>query len=52
MAYSKDGNAGAIRDAGGAFGKMETAEEARYFNKLVTQFFTYGILSQMSLYGS
>lgn len=35
MAYSKDGNAGAIRDAGGAFGKMETAEEARYFNKLV-----------------
>lgn len=29
------GDAGAIRGAGGAFGKKEAAEEERYFRKLV-----------------
>lgn len=31
----KDGSAGAIRDAGGAFGKREAAQEEQYFRKLV-----------------
>lgn len=29
------GDAGAIRGAGGAFGRKEAAEEERYFRKLV-----------------
>lgn len=33
-----DGKAGAIREAGGAFGKMEAAREDQYFYNLVTMF--------------
>lgn len=29
------GSGGSIRDAGGAFGKMEAAREEEYFHKLV-----------------
>lgn len=32
---SGDGKAGAIREAGGAFGKIEVAREAEYFYKKV-----------------
>ncbi len=35
MAYSQDGGAGAIRDAGGSFSKKEAADEERYFRKQV-----------------
>lgn len=30
------GSGGAIRDAGGSFGKMEAAQEEQYFRKLVS----------------
>lgn len=33
------GTGGSIRDAGGAFGKMEAAHEEQYFRKLVSGFF-------------
>lgn len=33
---SSDGSAGAIREAGGSFGKKEAADEERYFRKLVS----------------
>jgi hypothetical protein len=33
--YSQDGGAGAIREAGGTFGKKEAADEERYFRKMV-----------------
>lgn len=35
MFSGKDGEAGAIRGAGGAFGKREQAQEEQYFRKLV-----------------
>lgn len=35
LAYSQDGGAGAIREAGGSFGKKEAADEERYFRKMV-----------------
>lgn len=35
-AMSSDGSAGAIREAGGSFGKKEAADEERYFRKLVS----------------
>ena len=35
LAYSQDGKAGAIRDAGGSFSKKEAADEERYFHKMV-----------------
>ena len=38
MAYSQDGGAGAIRDAGGSFSKKEAADEERYFRKMVKLF--------------
>ncbi|OXA57327.1 ATPase inhibitor, mitochondrial [Folsomia candida] len=34
MFSGKDGEAGAIRGAGGAFGKREQAQEEQYFRKL------------------
>ncbi|XP_046635664.1 ATPase inhibitor mai-2, mitochondrial-like [Daphnia pulicaria] len=35
--YSQDGGAGAIREAGGTFGKKEAADEERYFRKMQTE---------------
>ncbi|KAK4018337.1 ATPase inhibitor, mitochondrial [Daphnia magna] len=37
LAYSQDGGAGAIREAGGSFGKKEAADEERYFRKMQTE---------------
>lgn len=37
------GNAGAIREAGGAFGKMGAAKEAEYFYKKVRSPFEFTI---------
>ncbi len=39
--FSKDGGAGAIRDAGGAFGAREKAQEDQYFRKLVFTYLTF-----------
>lgn len=36
---SSSGSEGAIREAGGAFGKKEAAQEEQYFRKLVSLVF-------------
>ena len=39
QANSDSGSEGAIRQAGGAFGKKEAAQEEQYFRKLVSSMF-------------
>jgi len=46
--YSQDGGAGAIREAGGSFGKKEAADEERYFRKMVG-IYSFDIYSYLAM---